>query len=370
MIETSAYRLLKNLSSKYPIVLLNGPRGCFATSFARHLMGGKSYINLEDETSFALASQSPKTFLLAFTDGAVFDSVQRLPSIVDAMSYHVGRWGFVPGKFIAISNSMLEPDSQNGRIALCNIAGLTVDDLALMKRPVANPFKLMHTGQLPDVTEGKTDSKAMVEDILSKDIRKHINASNLDMFRVFMRNCACSSAQRLSLNMVAKQTGISAPTAKVWLSVLQRNLVVRLVQEKNNDSHFSTFFTDTGILCSLLGIESAESLILSPHRERVTKTFVFNELLRGRFYKNLDQNLFIGHQTDFHATWNGGFEILVDPNIEVTEAKMEQVLQAKKNTGMKAVVVHLGDVTYTKDGIDCISFRDLTKLAMEIDYFS
>ncbi len=370
MVETSAYRLLRSLSSKYPIVLVTGPRGCSAKSLARNLAGSKSFINLEDETSFALARQSPKTFLMAFPDGAVFDSAQRLPSIVDAMSYHVGRWGFVPGKFIAISNGMAEPHPQDDRIAICNVAGLTVDDLALMKRPVSNPFKLMQSGQLQDLVEQRAEPDAILEQMLSKDVLGHINVSNLEVFKTFMAVCASYSAQRLSANMVAKQAGVSAPTAKTWLSVLQRSLAVRVVQEKDEPSHTSAFFSDTGILCSLLGIDSAESLILSPHRDRVAKTFVFNELLRGRFYRNLDQSLCIGQQSDFHAAWNGGFEIIVDPNIEVTESKMDQAMQAQKISGRKAVVVHLGDVTYTKDGIDCISFRDLTKLAMEIDYFS
>ena len=330
-------------------------------------MPTKSYINLADQTAFSLAKQSPKTFLLAFPDGVIIDSVQLLPEIVDAMRYHVGRWGFTPGKFIAISNSTIECDISDGRVAYCNAFGLTVDDLEDMKRPVANPFKLMHAGQLSDVTEGKTNLDALVEEILSKDIRKHINISNLDTFRVFMKNCALFSAQRLSLNMVAKQSGISAPTAKVWLSVLQQNLVVRLAYEKGNDSHVSVFFSDTGILCRLLEIENAESLILGPHRDRVVRTFAFNELLRGRFSKNLDSDLFIGSLSDFDADFREGFSLVVDPNIEVTEGKMAKALQIASR---KAVILHLGDVTYTKDGIDCISFRDWTRLAMEIDYFS
>ena len=367
MVETAAYRSLKSLASRYPIIIMCGPRGAGDSSLARRLMPIKSYINLEDKTAFALAKQSPKTFLLAFPDGAIIDSVQLLPEIVDAMRYHVGRWGFTPGKFVAISNSTIECDTSDGRVAYCNASGLTVDDLEDMKRPVANPFKLMHAGQLPDVTEGKTDINALVDEILVKDIRKHINISNLDTFRAFMKNCALSSTQRLSLNMVAKQSGISAPTAKAWLSVLQQNLVVRLAYEKSNSSHFSVFFTDTGILCNLLEIENAESLILGPHRDRVARTFAFNELLRGRFSKNLDPGLLLGIQADFQANFSENFYLVIDPNIEVTEGKMAQAIHISNR---KAVILHLGDVTYTKDGIDCVSFRDWARLAMEIDYFS
>ena len=41
-----------------------------------------------------------------------------------------------------------------------------------------------------------------------------------------------------------------------------------------------------------------------------------------------------------------------------------------KEDGPRAVILYLGDVTYNRDGVDCIGFRDWGKLAMEMNYFS
>ena len=210
MFETSAYRTIKNLASKFPIILITGMRGCDVATLSRRLMPTKSFIDLGDDGVFTLAKQSPKTFLLAFPDGAIINSVQRIPDMLEAMRYHVGRWGFKPGKFIAISSCSLDYDESDDRVACFNASGLTVDDLQGMKMPVSNPFRLMQTGQLPQVLEGKRNLDDIEDEILTKDIRQHINISNLELFRFFMKVCAALSAKQLSVNMIAKHEKPSA----------------------------------------------------------------------------------------------------------------------------------------------------------------
>ena len=366
MVETTAFRTLKSLASRYPVVLVCGPRGTRASALARRLMPAKSYLDLSDERTFSLAKQSPKTFLLAFPDGAIIDSLERLPSMVEAMRYHIGRWGFTPGKFIGISTCAFDLDESDGRLVELDVAGLTVDDLQALKTAVNHPFQTMLSGQLPDVVEGRMRPGDVVDEILERDVLKYINKSNLESFRAFMCHCASASTEDFSARMIAKVTGISAPTAKTWLSILERHSIIRTLFRRNDENCRAFFFSDTGILCNLLGIETKEDLILSPHRELVARTFAMNELLRGRFSKSMDADLHLGLGLDFLANWNGGFGIVIDPNIEVTEGSMAKALSSESRT----VILHLGDVTYTKDGIDCISYRDWAKLAMEIDYFS
>ena len=367
MIETSAFHMLRMLSQKYPVVLISGPPGCNVASIAKRLMPQKSFVDLENSQIFRLAKESPRTFLMAFPEGVIINAIERLPSMMDAVIYHVVKWGFTPGKYLVVSRSDTDFQDLDGRIAKLDVAGLSIEDLARLRYPLNNPFQVLFQGQLPQILDGTLKMDDLIGLVFRKSILRHINVSNSGLFLTFMKACASCSAQDFSLNMIAKQTGISAPTAKTWLSVLERGYIVRTLSTHDSDRK-AFFLYDTGLLCNLLGIGSKEELILSPHKERVMKTFAVNELLRGRFAKAMNRSLDLGTACDLEASWKENFSIVLEPNIEVTEARMEK---AKALAGRaKPLILYLGDGTYSRDGIDCIGYRDWSKLAMEIDYFS
>ena len=361
MVETTAFHTLKSLCQKYPVVILCAPAGCGLPAIARRLMPTKNYIDLENPQTLRLAKESPRTFLMAFPDGVIIHAIDRLPQMIDAMAYHVGKGGFTPGKYIATTTTHIDFQDPDNRIAICNVSGLTVDDLARRNVSVANPFQIMLSGQLPSEPESN------ITNILERNIRRFINCSNLDLFLSFMKACAEESGDSFSVNSLAKKTGISAPTAKSWLSVLEKNYIVRFFCDHNGEKT-AFYFCDTGILCYLLGITSKEDLILSPHKSRVARTFAVNELLRGRFAKALECNLLLGSCSDLEASWKEHYCLFIEPNIEVTEFCSNKAKHASE--GSKTLILYLGDVTYSRDGIDCIGYRDWAKLAMQIDYFS
>ena len=361
MVETSAFHTLKTLCQKYPVVLLSGPEGCMLSAMARRLMPTKNYIDLENAQTLKLAKESPRTFLMAFPEGVIIHAIDRLPALIDAMVYHVGKKGFTPGKYIATTTSRLDFEDPDNRIATCNVLGLTVDDLVRSNLPVSNPFQIMISGQLP------TEPDLVIRKILEKNIRRHINISNLDLFFSFMKACAKESGGSFSANSLAKITSVSAPTAKAWLSVLEKNHIIHFFSDaESGDRAF--FFCDTGILCSLLGIKTKEELILSPHKARVAKTFAVNELLRGRYSKVFESDLQLGENCDFNSSWKERYSLFIEPNIEVTEFCTKRAKHAPEDT--KTLILYLGDGTYSRDGIDCIGYRDWAKLAMQLDYFS
>ena len=367
MIETAAFHMLRMLSQKYPVVLISGPPGCNVATMARRLMPQKSFVDLENSQMFRVAKESPRTFLMAFPDGVIINAIERLPSMMEAVIYHVVKWGFTPGKYVVVSRSDMGFRDQDGRIAELKVAGLSVEDIARLGYPLNNPFHIMYQGQLPQVLDNTLQMEDVVGLVFRKSILRHINVSNSGLFLSFMKACASCSADEFSLNMIARKTGISAPTSKTWLSVLERGYIVRTLSTHDSDRK-AFFFYDTGLLCNLLGISSTEELILSPHKGRVMKTFAVNELQRGRFAKAMDKDLVLGTACDLEASWKENYSIVLEPNIEVTDARMEKAKALAGRT--KPLILYLGDGTYSRDGIDCIGYRDWSKLAMEIDYFS
>ncbi len=359
-------RTIIGFASKHPIVILSGPRGCGKDRLSRLAFPQKSYIDFEDQNVLKLAARSPRTFLLAFPDGAIINEYDRVPNFLEAVRYLVDRWGFHPGRYILISSRHTNVDNMGGRLVHYQMAGLSMSELEMENISTNNPFSIMCKGQLPFLLEGMT-AESLIDSIIEKDVSKHINGCNREQFKSFLTQCALCSAEQLSMNRIARACGVSAPTAKTWISILQLYNVVRILHG-DEPSKTQLFFCDSGLLCHLLGIVSAEELVLSPHRDRVARTFAFSELMRGRFSKALPENIGLGRVCDFKAQWRGSFKMIVDPNIEVTEESRRRIKEIRKPG--KTVVLYLGDVTYTIGNTDCISFRDWEKLAKEIDYFS
>ena len=363
MTSQAGKRTLFSLSRRSPIILLTGPSGCGKSALARQCFPDKSFIDLENPTTRALACRSPRTFLMAFPEGAIINEIYLVPGMLDAVRYHVDRLGAQGGRFILTSTKTVETDSMDGRLAIMHFLGLDVNDMDACKLSTYNPFQVMLDGQFPSVLAKEATLDSVIENLFQKHILKNINVSNLPVFRHFMQLCAERSSMNYSMNNMAALSGVSAPTAKSWIRVLEEYNVIKII-----DSHL--FFTDSGVLCHLLGISNVKDLILGNYRTSVTRTFALNEVLKGRYSKVFEPEISIHPEGDFSSKWNQKFVMLVEPSIDVTEDTISRIRKLEKRIGAKILVLYLGDVTYSIGKTDCISFRDWSKLASEIDYFS
>jgi predicted AAA+ superfamily ATPase len=123
---------------------------------------------------------------------------------------------------------------------------------------------------------------------LERDVRQVLNVRDLATFQRFLRLCAGRVGQLLNLSNLASEAGISHPTARQWISVLEssdivcllaphhRNFAKRLVKTPK------LCFIDTGLAAWLLGIRSAEQLALHPQRGALFENWVVSEMLKAQ----------------------------------------------------------------------------------------
>jgi len=100
--------------------------------------------------------------------------------------------------------------------------------------------------------------------------------------------CAARSGQLLNLAALGAGCGISAVTARQWLSVLEASyLVARLPPHHANYGKRlvktpKLYFLDTGLMAWLLGVRSAAEIETHAARGALFETWVVGEFIKQR----------------------------------------------------------------------------------------
>jgi len=304
MIHRTAETALLRLASQFPVVGVTGPRQSGKSTLTKAVFPDKRYVTFDDRTMRELAIANPSDFVAAFPDGAIIDEAQKVPELFDALKLHIDSSVFTPGKFILTGSSQFRlrqnmSDSMAGRVSLLKLLPFSVRELKDENRLPDNPYDIIFGGQYPPLYD--PDRHFIVEDwyesyldtYLDLDVRDQINADNLSVFKKFIQVCAVYSGQLLSMDNIARDVGVSAPTIKKWLSILEASFIVHFLEPDTNNLGKSIvktpklYFVDSGLLCHLLRLDSKEDLLLSRHKGAVVETFAVAELLKHRLNHGL-----------------------------------------------------------------------------------
>ena len=129
------------------------------------------------------------------------------------------------------------------------------------------------------------------------------------------------------------------------------------------------YFTDTGLLCHLLGIDSPEELILSQYRGAVVETFAVAELTKKRTNQGKSPNLAFfrdasGLEMDIVADWKHSFSVEVKSTSEAERklsAGVRKYLALRGDENFKSKIFYLGDLTCNINGIRYVGWKDWGK---------
>ena len=124
------------------------------------------------------------------------------------------------------------------------------------------------------------------------------NISNLGAFERVLKLCAGRVGQLMNMQSLAIEAGVDHKTISSWLRVLESSFIIHLLRP-----HFQNFnkrvvktpklyFYDTGLACSLLGIQKPSQLTTHPLKGNLFENFVINELIKNRFNRNESNNLY------------------------------------------------------------------------------
>lgn len=300
MIERKLKPYLKQIATKMPLVAVLGPRQSGKTTLSKVAFPNKPYVNLEDLEVRRFAMEDPKQFLDNYPDGAILDEIQHVPDLFSYLQVRVDA-NNKPGEFVLTGSQnflLLEKITQSlaGRVAMLTLLPCAYSEL-LEFQPKQNLFELIFKGAYPRVYQSKLLPAEWYPDYITtyiqRDVRQIKNVHDLGLFSRFLKLCAGRVGQVVNLSSLANDCGIKHNTAKSWLSLLELSFVIFQMKpyHKNLGKQVvkspKLYFYDTGIICSLLGVTSADQLNMHHMRGELFENFVITEFLKHYYNQGL-----------------------------------------------------------------------------------
>lgn len=296
---------IKELSSKYPITTLTGPRQSGKSTLLRYEFPNYNYVSLEDLEMREFARTDPKGFLSTYPDKTIIDEAQHVPELFSYLQTHTDKEEKTGMYFLAGSNNFLLMEKINqslaGRTAIMKLLPFSHTELKECTAFPRNVDEEIFKGGYPrlyDKDISPTDYYPFyIQTYVERDVRTMKNIGDLSKFVRFIKLCAGRIGQLLNLSSISNECGIAVSTATSWISILEASYICYLLKPDYNNyakrlvKTPKLYFYDTGVACSLLGIKSAEQVSTHFLRGGLFENLVINEFIKKAYNKGEEAEL-------------------------------------------------------------------------------
>lgn len=318
-IKRHAEETVRRAANMFSAVMVTGPRQVGKTTLLRNMFGETAgYVSLDDPIDLLTAREETGVFLQQHDTPLIIDEVQYAPALFPYIKMAADKEG-KKGLFYLTGSQSFHlmknvAESMAGRVGILQLLGLSLRELqnvscALPFLPAEayldarakelqpldyfELFTHIQRGTMPALSDKNMDWRMYYSSYLmtyiERDVRDLTQVGNINDFIKFMSVAAARTGQLLNYSELAKDVGISAPTAKNWLSVLEASGIVYLLQPYfNNRTKRATktpklYFLDTGLAAFLTKWNTPEVLESGAMAGAFFETFALGEILKSYY---------------------------------------------------------------------------------------
>ncbi len=324
--------LLREALLDTPVVLIHGSRQCGKTTLAQFIGADLNYhyISFDDHNQLHAAKSDPIGFIESLPEKTILDEIQRAPELFTAIKASVDK-NRQAGRFILTgsANVLLLPqlaDSLAGRMEIIHLRPLAQTEIIGQHSNLINLLfnagfnsainqnqyprlgkslaDLMSQGGYPAAVSRNSEKrrKAWYRDyittIVQRDVQDIANIRNLEILPKLLSLAASQTARLFNATDIASPFSLSRPTIREYLALLEQIFLIEQLQPWHSNRLSRLIKTpklhlaDTGLACSLLGVNSASLWQDKTLFGQLLETFIYQELRKYADWYDEDLKFF------------------------------------------------------------------------------
>lgn len=390
-------RNLRECLKDTPVAIITGPRQSGKTTLARHLLeifkseDSGSYLTLDDENILTVARNDPIGLLRNQPRPVIIDEIQRAPELIRTIKLLVDE-DRQPGAFILTGSADLMTlpalaDSLAGRaefITLYPFSQIELkqgpagrqeehDIINQLLSPDFTPrleslldldqvISAIACGGYPEAIQRSSNRRtrwyrSYTDAIIRRDIREVFQLQKLDEMAKLLKSLSSISSEALNYASLGKAIKMDSKSVQKYVSALENLYLVKRIpgwhrnELKRAIKQAKVHFVDTGLLCSLRGVNVAAIKADRNLMGSLMETWVCSELLKSIAISDQDCQLFhyrdkSQREVDFilsgHNGQATGIEVKAGMTIKKEMFATQEMLVATGSI-QRGVIVYNGD---------------------------
>lgn len=325
-------------SEDYPVVMVCGQRQVGKSTMLYHIKeDDRRYVTLDDGNARRLASQDPALFFETYSPPLLIDEFQKVPDILLEMKNIIDRKALegedTRGMFWITGSQKFKmmkdvAESLAGRIAIFDMSSLSAAEIegrpSDLFRPDIDALKtkskyakkkdvgLIHEeifrGGMPKLRSSSIEKDRYYMDYVNtyieRDIKGLAQVGKPNEFYDFLVYMASHTGQGLKYDDISNTVNISSPTAKTWVSILERSGIIFILRPYHSNvtkrmvKTPKIYFMDTGLASYLCRWPNGETIQNGIMAGAFLETYVVSEIVKSYFNCGKQTDLFYYRDID------------------------------------------------------------------------